>query len=168
MSAFPFSVSSRQGAAIAILALVGAAALTGCGTVEAMRTAPVNEGVPRPYAGDYYEVTRAAYEAVQALGLHVEEVRQISPVTWHVIATSGASAFSWGELVRVSVQRRPTSHVAVWVLTRRRLATNFTARDDYSPEIFQRMDFTLSLRRSPAGPSAWAPTVVVPAPPATQ
>ena len=133
-----------------------------------MRAAPVNEGVPRSYAGDYHEVTRAAYEAVQSLGLHVEEVRQISPVTWHVIATSGASAFSWGELVRVSVQRHPTSHVAVWVLTRRRLATNITAKDDYSPEIFQRMDLTLSLRRPPPGPSAWAPTVVVPAPPAPQ
>ena len=37
--------------------------------------------------------------------------------------------------------------VAVWVLTRRRVATNFTAKDDYAPDIFQRIEFTLSLRR---------------------
>jgi hypothetical protein len=137
----------KAGAAMAMLALVVSASLTGCGTVGGMRTAPMNEGVLRLYVAGDADVTRAAYEAVQSLGLTVEEVKQVDPTTWHVIATAGVSAFSWGELVRVSVQRHPAMPVAVWVLTRRRLITNFTAKDDYSPEIFQKMDFTLSLRR---------------------
>jgi hypothetical protein len=137
---------SKARAAMAMVALMASASLTGCRTVDGMRTAPLNEGVARSYAADYGDVTRAAYQAVQSLGLTVEEVRQIDPATWHVIATAGPSAFSWGELVRVSVQRLPAMPVAVWVLTRRRVVTNITAKDDYSPDIFQRMDFTLSLR----------------------
>ena|ERR1022692_4652163 len=150
----------KAGAALAMVALVASASLTGCRTVDGMRSAPVNEGVARSYAADYTDVTRAAYQAVQSLGLSVEEVKQIDPATWHVIATAGMSAFSWGELVRVSVQRQPAMPVAVWVLTRRRLATNFTAKDDYSPEIFQRMDFTLRLRP----PAAWSAPVAPPTP----
>ena len=133
-----------------IVALVASASLTGCRTVGGMRTAPVNEGVLRSYTADYSDVTRAAYDAVQSIGLTVDEVAQVDPATWHVIANAGASAFSWGELVRVSVQRHPGMPVAVWVLTRRRLATNITAKDDYSPDVFQRMDFTLRLRRPAA------------------
>jgi hypothetical protein len=139
---------------MAMVALVASASLIGCRTVEGMRTAPVNEGVLRSYAADYYEVTRAAYEAVQSIGLTVDEVAQVDPATWRVIATAGVTAFSWGELVRVSVQRRPGMPVAVWVLTRRRLVTNITAKDDYSPDVFQRMDFTLRLRRLAAAWSA--------------
>ena len=56
--------------------------------------------------------------------------------------------------MRVSVQRGPATPVSVWVLTRRRLATNITAKDDYSPEVFQKMDFTLSLRRPRVPPAA--------------
>jgi hypothetical protein len=146
----------KAGAAMVIVAVV--ASVTGCRTVAGMRTAPVNEGIFRSYTADYYDVTRSAYEAVQSIGLTVEEVKQIDPATWHVIATSGASAFSWGELVRVSVQRRSAAPVAVWVLTRRRLATNITAKDDYSPDVFQRMDFTLRLRQPAASWSAPATT----------
>ena len=151
----------KAAAATAMLALVASASLTGCRTVDGMRTAPVNEGVARSYAADYGDVTRAAYQAVQSLNLTVEEARQIDPATWHVIATAGVSAFSWGELVRVSVQRHPAMPVSVWVLTRRRLVTNFTAKDDYSPDIFQRMDSTLRLLRRPA---AWSAPVTPPAP----
>jgi hypothetical protein len=139
---------------MAMVALVASASLTGCRTVEGMRTAPVNEGVLRSYNADYDDVTRAAYEAVQSIGLTVDEVAQVDPATWHVIATAGVTAFSWGELVRVSVQRHPGMPAAVWVLTRRRLVTNITAKDDYSPDVFQRMDFTLRVRRPAATWSA--------------
>jgi len=131
---------------------VAAVALTGCRTVSGMRDAPVNEGVLRSYNADYPDVTRAAYEAVRSIGLTVEEVAQLDAATWRVIATAGASAFSWGELVRVSVQQQQARPVAVWVLTRRRLATNITAKDDYSPEVFGRMDSALLSRRPTARP----------------
>ena len=139
-----------------MLALAASAFLTGCNTVGGMRTAPVNEGALYSYAADYSDVTRAAYQAVQSLGLTIEEVKQIDPTTWHVIATAGMSFFSWGELVRVSVQRRSAMPVAVWILNRRRLVVNVTAKDDYALDILQRMNFTLRLQRRPA---AWSASV---------
>jgi hypothetical protein len=134
-----------------------AVALTGCRTVSGMRDAPLNEGVLRSYDADYQDVTRVAYAAVRSLGLTVEEAGQLDEATWRVIATAGASAFSWGELVRVSVQQHQARPVAVWVLTRRRLATNITAKDDYSPEVFGRMDFALRSRRPAARPDSRLP-----------
>jgi hypothetical protein len=106
----------------------------------------------RSYNADYQDVTRAAQDAVRSIGLTVEEVGQLDAATWRVIATAGASAFSWGELVRVSVRRYQAPPVSVWVLTRRRLATNITAKDDYSPEVFERMDSALRSRRPAARP----------------
>jgi hypothetical protein len=146
-------VGSRTLAAAVVLATLG---LGGCRTVSGMRSAPLTEGVRRSYDADYNDVTRAAQDAVGAIGLSVEEVAQVDPNTWRVIAVAGVSAFSWGELVRVSVQRRPTTPttpVDVWVLTRRRLATNITAKDDYSPDVFQRMDFALRRRQPWASPA---------------
>jgi len=131
-----------------------ASALTGCGTVSGMRDAPLNEGVVRSYNADYQDVKRAANEAVRSIGLTVEEAGQVDAATWRVIATADASAFSWGELVRVSVQQHQPQAVAVWVLTRRRLATNVTAKDDYSPDIFRRMDSALRNRRPAARPDS--------------
>jgi hypothetical protein len=131
-----------------------AVALTGCRTVSGMRDAPVNEGVLRTYNADYQDVTRAADEAVRSIGLTVEEVGQVDAATWRVIATAGVSAFSWGELVRVSVQQHQSRPVAVWVLTRRRLATNVTAKGDYSPEVFSKMDSALRNRRAAARPDS--------------
>lgn len=136
-------------AAVTFLAL---ADLAGCSTVAGIRAAPLSEGVRRSYNADYYEVTRAAYDAVNSIGLRIEEVTQIDPDTWRVIGLADVSAFSWGELVRVSVQRHQAMPVNVWVLTRRRLATNITAKGDYSPDVFHRMDFALRPRWTPPVP----------------
>jgi hypothetical protein len=144
-------VGSKTVAAAAVLAMTG---LVGCGTVSGMRSAPLTDGVRRSYDADYPEVTRAAQQAVTAIGLSVEEVTEVDPNTWRVIGIAGPSAFSWGELVRVSVHRRQATPVDVWVLTRRRLATNVTAKDDYSPDVFRVMDVALRRRQpwTPPGP----------------
>jgi hypothetical protein len=143
---------TRARLAMTAALMLAFASLTGCRTVSGMRSAELTDGIPRAYVADYADVTEAAYQAVKSLGLTVEEVAQIEPNRWHVIATAGMSAFSWGELVRVSVQRNPAMPVSVWVLTRRRLATNITAKDDYAPEVFQKMDFRLRLRRPRLAP----------------
>jgi hypothetical protein len=150
----------RTVVAATVLAMM---ALAGCRTVSGMRAAPLTEGVRRSYYANYDDVTQAAYDVVRSIGLGVEEAGDVDPNTWHLIATAGVSAFSWGELVRVSVQRQQAMPVNVWVLTRRRLATNITAKGDYSPDVFQRMDFALRPRWTPpppAAPDAAAPKVI--------
>jgi len=63
---------------------------------------------------------------------------------WSIVASKGMSAFSYGEFVRVMVApaSNPKSSI-VHVLTRRRLATNVTAKGDYSEAIFAGIDLRL-------------------------
>jgi len=140
----------------AALAMTAATFLgvAGCRTVSDLRTAALTEGAQRNFADDYDEVTRASVAAVKSLDLTIEEVTQVDKNTWHVLATAGVSAFSWGELVRVSVRRQPARDVSVWVLTLRRLAVNVTAKDDYSPEVFRLMDSNLRSRQTSSEASA--------------
>lgn len=134
------------------------------GPCRACERQPRNEGAALSYNADFGEVTRAAYQAVESIGLTVEEVAQLDPDTWYVIATGSTSVFSWGELVRVTVQRHGTTPVDVWILTRRRLALNVLATGDHSPEVIQRMNLVLRRRTPPpplaasAGPAGGAST----------
>lgn len=158
--------STNTRAATTLIAALAFASLTGCRTVSGMRSADLTEGVQHSFAADYGEVTQAALLAVESLNFRLEAVEQLDPDTWHVIASSGASLFSWGELVRISVRRYLGRPVSVWVLTRRKVITNITANDDYSLDVLVRMDTRLRRRwpPPPPPPPAVAPPAVAPAP----
>jgi hypothetical protein len=78
----------------------------------------------------------------------IESVEQVAPDTWMVIGKKGASAWSWGELVRAVIQSAvlpdATRGVTVRIITQRRLATNVTARGDWSQQIFTQLDLLLA------------------------
>ena len=79
-----------------------------------------------------------------AAGLNVDTVSTPDSLTWMIIAKKGMSLFSYGELVRVVVAQTPDRAVAVRVYTKRRLATNVTAKGDWSGPIFQQLDLILA------------------------
>jgi len=117
--------------------------LGACASVGGMRSAPLTEGVPRTFAAGHTTVLNASREAVVEAGLAIDEVRQVNDRTWMIIAKKGASGFTWGELVRVVVQEESPSETMVRVYTQRRMATNVTAKGDYSDTIFQIIDVKL-------------------------
>ena len=108
-----------------------------------MRNAPVDEGVAQTFHGDYDRILKAARESVVEAGLAIEEVDKMDDKTWMIIAKKGASAFSWGELVRVVVQNGDADSTTVRVLTQRKMATNVTAKGDYSKSILSNMELKL-------------------------
>jgi len=61
-----------------------------------------------------------------------------------IVAKKGMSAWSWGELVRVVVQELSNDRVAVRVLSKRRMATNVTAKGDYSEAIFSSIEMAVA------------------------
>jgi hypothetical protein len=62
-----------------------------------------------------------------------------------IAAKRGVSLLSWGELVRVVAQQTPDgTAVVVRVFTKRRLATNITAKGDWSGTIFEQLDHILA------------------------
>ena len=118
-------------------------AVPACATTGGMKSAPITEGVSRSFQGDYDRVLSAARESVVDAGLDIDEVSKVDDKTWMIIAKKGASAWSWGELVRVVVQETGPAETSVRVLTERRMATNVAAKGDYSKSIFSGMEFKL-------------------------
>jgi hypothetical protein len=77
----------------------------------------------------------AAREAVSQAGFQIDDVVHPNDSTWMVIGKRGASFFSYGELVRAVVQPAAGGQTVVRIVTRRRLATDITAKGDYSHAI---------------------------------
>lgn len=127
--------------AFALAALVIGAA---CASTGGLRSEPLDQGEAKFYAAPLAVVEPAARQAVLSAGLGVDTVSQLDSLTWMIIAKKGMSLFSYGELVRVVVQQTSEGPVAVRVFTKRRLATNITARGDWSGRIFEQLDHILA------------------------
>src|SRR2546430_6027325 len=122
-------------------AFAAAVAITAaCASTAGLRSAPLDAGETKFYAAPLAVVGPAAGQAVLAAGLNVDTVSPPDSLTWMIIAKKGMSLFSYGELVRVVVAQTPDRAVAVRVYTKRRLATNVTAKGDWSGPIFQQLD----------------------------
>jgi len=126
-------------------AFAAAVAITAaCASTAGLRSAPLDAGETKFYAAPLAVVGPAARQAVLAAGLNVDTVSTPDSLTWMIIAKKGMSLFSYGELVRVVVAQTPDRAVAVRVYTKRRLATNVTAKGDWSGPIFQQLDLILA------------------------
>ena len=117
-----------------------------CASTAGLRSAPLDAGETKFYAAPLAIVGPAARQAVLSAGLDVDTVSTPDSLTWMIIAKKGMSLFSYGELVRVVVAQTPDHAVAVRVYTKRRLATNVTAKGDWSGPIFQQLDLILAAR----------------------
>lgn len=115
-----------------------------CASAGGMRSEPLDAGEAKFYTEPLAIVAGAARQAVLFADLSVDTVFQADSLTWMIIAKKGMSLFSYGELVRVVAQQTPDGAVVVRVFTKRRLATNVTAKDDWSGPIFEQLDHILA------------------------
>lgn len=125
------------------LPLVATLCLLGCATTGGMRSASLDKGVPRTYAANFDQVLEVAKKACYASGLHIEETNNVDDRTCIIIAKKGATMWSRGEVVRVVVEKTGDSETTVRVWSKRKLATNITAKGDYSEDIFRNIDSRL-------------------------
>ena len=117
--------------------------ISGCATTNSLRNASVSSGVPRSFNAEFDRVLNVARESIVEAGLQIEDVYQTNENSWTIISLKPSSAFSYGELVRVVVQKTYNNTTLVRVLTKRRLATNIFAKGDYSTSIFSNMELKL-------------------------
>jgi hypothetical protein len=115
-----------------------------CATAGGLRTESLDVGIVREFGGDYAGVLRATRAAITGAGLAIDSHDQINDTTAMIVAKKGMSAWSWGELVRVVVQELSNDRVAVRVLSKRRMATNVTAKGDYSEAIFSSIEMAVA------------------------
>jgi hypothetical protein len=127
-----------------VLALaVISAVLTGCATVGSMGAAAADAGVKRDFAAACEQIRIIVPEVLMQASFMVRESRDIDHREQVVTATKAVSAFSWGELVRISISEIDSDVTGVRIHTERRLATNVTARRDWAPELFSAMEARL-------------------------
>ena len=118
--------------------------LSACATASSVESAPLNAGKSRLFEAEYDATRQAAREAMVETGLQIKTVTELDANTWTLLGEKGASAFSWGELVRVAVIREGPAQTRVTVHTERRVATNITAKSDYADAILSHI--TLKFR----------------------
>ena len=123
--------------------LLVALAVTACASTATMRTEPLDRGVVRYYRADANETVKTVVAVMTSLGFRVEVPEQLTPDAWVVLGEKEASLFSWGEVVRTVVQADAKNGVAVRVMTKRVLATNITAKGDWSRDILDGVARTL-------------------------
>ncbi len=102
--------------------------LGACSTVAGMRTEPLDAGVVRRYNADLQTAVAATRQALIGSALDVDDVEHVSEDTWMFLAKRNTSRWSHGELVRVLVQQTSPDIVTIRVLSKRRAAVEFTAR----------------------------------------
>ncbi len=110
-------------------------ATTSCATTGALKREPLDAGTSQTYSAPLNRVVSAAREAVAQAGFQIDDVVHPNDSTWMVIGKRGAGFFSYGELVRAVVQPATGGQTVVRVVTHRRLATDITAKGDYSHAI---------------------------------
>ena len=115
----------------------------GCATMGGMRTEPINAGMAKVYAADLRTAVAACRTALLGSQIEIDDVEQVNDTTWMILAKRKSGMFSWGELVRVVVQETGEGEVTVRILSKRRSATNITARGDWSDALFAQLALDL-------------------------
>lgn len=110
-------------------------ATASCATTGGLKSEPLDAGTSQTYSAPLNRVVSAAREAVSQAGFQIDDVVHPNDSTWVVIGKRGAGFFSYGQLVRAVVQPATGGQTVVRIVTQRRLATEITAKGDYSHAI---------------------------------
>jgi hypothetical protein len=114
-----------------------------CATSGGLKQEPLTAGETQKFVGNYDTILKAARDATVASGLHLESVEKVDDHTWTILGKKDASAWSWGEIVRVVIQQVSPDTTSVRIISKKRMATNVGARGDYSQAIFSDMELKL-------------------------
>jgi len=117
--------------------------VVGCASTGGLRVEPLDVGVVREFNRDYTTVLQATRGAITSVGLVIDSDENVNDSTAMIVAKKGISVWSWGEFVRVVVQRSADDRTTVRVVSRRRMATNLTAKGDYSVTLFSNIELGL-------------------------
>jgi|GEM_PF-1802145 len=100
--------------------------LASCATMGTIENAALTDGETQTFQADYEKVKAAALLTLEAQKLPVENA--VDAEGGHAIYfTKPVSAFSWGEVGRVFIEKGMGGNTKVYVKTARRSSTNITA-----------------------------------------
>jgi len=117
--------------------------LGGCATKTSMLNAPLDAGRSQTFSSDYDTVVKAARDALMSSGLAIDDASEVSNKTFVILAKKGSSAWSAGELVRVTVQEVNESETTVRVYTKRKVTWQLMAKGDWADTVLSNIALQL-------------------------
>ncbi len=129
--------------------VAGSLVMTSCATVGGLRSEPLDGGVARRFPVPFDSVMAVVPYAVVAAGLGLKESQCPSESMCMVIGTKGLNvgpSGSMGSMARVVVEASGDATI-VRVLSRRRIAKQVAAKEDYSAEILSQIEVRLGVPR---------------------
>lgn len=124
-----------------LLAALLMAALGACATAETVRDAPVSAGVSDVFQAPYDKVAAATLDTLRGLRVNITGSNEDQDGT-KIQVTKSINLFSWGEVGRVIVERRPppgttATPVRVYWEKRSTMQLTGTSQSDFSEELFK-------------------------------
>jgi len=101
-----------------------------------MRAQETYSGIERRFTVSHEQALKASQQVLTQMGLKVRDTYRIDDSASAIIAYQEMNAVSCGVLVRVVVQSLSESETAVRIITRRKIATNIFAENDFSQPFF--------------------------------
>jgi RecA-family ATPase len=123
-------------AKILLAAAVVLLALTGCSTLDGVKSAK-GSGQSQVYCAEKDTVWRELPNVLNQLGLNI---KQSNESEGYVLAQAGITLLSYGENIAIFVDSdRQPFNTKVEVISKRALATNFTAANTWELEILSKL-----------------------------
>lgn len=136
---------SRRSRAVLALVLFAASA-TGCATSRVLLDEPPLAGGSERFERSQEEVFQAALDAVDSVGLRVDEVVEWPGGGTAVLASRGWSWWDYGAIARVIVETAPQADGGSWVrvTSRLKMRTNVAGKSDYREDVFSAIHASLA------------------------
>ncbi|TWT15390.1 hypothetical protein [Reyranella sp. CPCC 100927] len=120
------------------LAVAASAGLSACLTTDDIQHAHPSSGLMAAFEAPYDRVRASTLSILGRLGVTIESVEEFSDGT-RILVANGMTGFSWGEVGRVIVERRPTTPIPVrvlWVKRYQRQLTG-TSQAEFAQQLYR-------------------------------
>ncbi len=111
----------------------------GCATSSGIQKSALDQGPAETFPAPLPRVVDATRQSMMELKLGINTDRAVDADTHMLVGEIGLSAFSYGGVVRAVIDDNGDDTSTVHVVTKRKLATNITAKGNWAPDIFKRV-----------------------------
>ena len=129
MRIFPASSCNLSRISLLLTVMLGA-----CANASTIADEPLRTGDSHAFAASYETMKSIVPKAIKATGVGVTQQSE-TPEGYVILTSQGVTAFSWGYVGRVFVERSPTNNSTVYVNLERRFST--ISNDRYPNKLFK-------------------------------
>lgn len=109
-------------------------------SLNKVKNAPLHAGDARTFEQPFKTMIKYARAACTDAGLVMESSERIDEDTYMILSKAKTSAFSWGEIVRVVLEKKDAIKTVMRVYTRKRIGINVTAKASYTNTLFSSVE----------------------------